>query len=410
MIYIQIAAYRDPELLPTIKDCLAKAKYPDDLTFGICWQKSAEDRCLEPFADDRRFRIDPVPWHASQGLCWARSRIQAMYEGEDYTLQIDSHHRFADHWDAQLLQFLEATGSPKPILTTYAGVYSPKTNSLSRSAPHKMVADRFTPSGTILFRPHFIQHWDQLEKPIRARFVSGHFFFTLGTHCQEYRYDPNLYFAGDEISLSIRSFTLGYDLFHPHRQVVWHEYTRAGRQKHWDDHNIKNKPVVELAWHERDAISKRRLRKLLREEDSNEDISDYGLGSVRSHRDYELYAGIDFARRRLHREATQGTEPPCTFVSDEQWEAAFLSEHKLNLKWELDKLEKCDDFHFIYFGVEDSQGNVLYRYDAGPESDEARLLLNEKSVIIRAASKPAKLVVWPVSKSRGWLKRTDYTL
>ena len=35
-IFVQIAAYRDPELLPTIRDCLQKAKYPKLLSFGIC--------------------------------------------------------------------------------------------------------------------------------------------------------------------------------------------------------------------------------------------------------------------------------------------------------------------------------------------------------------------------------------
>ncbi len=37
-IFVQIASYRDPELLPTIRDCIDKAKYPENLTFGICWQ------------------------------------------------------------------------------------------------------------------------------------------------------------------------------------------------------------------------------------------------------------------------------------------------------------------------------------------------------------------------------------
>lgn len=48
MIFVQIAAYRDPELLPTIQDCLAKADFPDNLRFGICWQTGAEDRSLFP--------------------------------------------------------------------------------------------------------------------------------------------------------------------------------------------------------------------------------------------------------------------------------------------------------------------------------------------------------------------------
>ena len=42
-IFIQIAAYRDPELVPTLKDCIDKAKYPDRLRFGICWQHEPSD-------------------------------------------------------------------------------------------------------------------------------------------------------------------------------------------------------------------------------------------------------------------------------------------------------------------------------------------------------------------------------
>ena len=42
-IFVQIASYRDPQLLPTIKDMIDKAKKPKNLVFGICWQHSKED-------------------------------------------------------------------------------------------------------------------------------------------------------------------------------------------------------------------------------------------------------------------------------------------------------------------------------------------------------------------------------
>ena len=37
-IFVQIASYRDPQLVPTIEDMLAKASHPENLTFGLCWQ------------------------------------------------------------------------------------------------------------------------------------------------------------------------------------------------------------------------------------------------------------------------------------------------------------------------------------------------------------------------------------
>src|SRR5947209_1202487 len=130
MIFVQIAAYREPELLPTILDCIAKAKYKSDLSFGICWQRDEEDRSMDEYRGHKNFRIDEVPWQESKGLCWARSRIQGLYNGEEYTLQLDAHHRFEQDWDAKLLQYLERTGSPKPIISAYAGVYEAEGNRL----------------------------------------------------------------------------------------------------------------------------------------------------------------------------------------------------------------------------------------------------------------------------------------
>ena len=151
MIFIQIASYRDPELMPTITDCISKAKYPNDLRFGICWQRHESDQVLKPLFGHKQFRILDVPWHESSGLCWARSKIQGMYEGEAFTMQLDSHHRFCEHWDAKLMKFMALTESSKPLLTSYAGMYEPSSNKKLNDDPYAMVATRFSDHGTIPF-------------------------------------------------------------------------------------------------------------------------------------------------------------------------------------------------------------------------------------------------------------------
>jgi hypothetical protein len=102
-IFIQIASYRDPELLNTLKDCIANAEYPDRLRFGICWQHSEEDEwdTMDLYKDDSRFRILDINYKDSTGACWARHSIQQVYQGETYTLQLDSHHRFIKNWDSE---------------------------------------------------------------------------------------------------------------------------------------------------------------------------------------------------------------------------------------------------------------------------------------------------------------------
>lgn len=396
-IFVQIASYRDPELVPTIRDCIAKARYPENLTFGICWQRD-ENESLEEFADDPRFRVLDYHWSKSKGLCWARSEIQKLWKGEEYTMQLDSHHRFIMDWDIELMEMMKMTGSDKPIITTYAGMYEPKTNKLLNIEPYKMVASNFTPGGTILFRPHGIDEWEKLKQPIPARFVSGHFFFTIGEHCEEYKYDPNIYFAGDEISLSIRSYTLGYDLFHPHKTVVWHEYTREYRTKHWTDFNQENqaKGIVERPWWEMDNDSKRRLRHMLQEEDNNIDLGIYGLGNVRTHRDYELYAGISFKNRRLHPLTIKGVNPPIN--DDSNWDELVQEEYTYDLE-----IPKPKDFRFIYIGVEDEKGNVLFREDM--LTYKPKLKIQFKSY-----EKPYKWIYWPMDTNNNWVDRIDTVL
>ena len=42
-IFVNIAAYRDPELIPTIKDMIEKAQNKKRLSIGICWQYSDDE-------------------------------------------------------------------------------------------------------------------------------------------------------------------------------------------------------------------------------------------------------------------------------------------------------------------------------------------------------------------------------
>ena len=42
-ILIHLPAYREPELVPTIKSALENAKHPERVHFGICRQYNPED-------------------------------------------------------------------------------------------------------------------------------------------------------------------------------------------------------------------------------------------------------------------------------------------------------------------------------------------------------------------------------
>jgi len=202
-IFIQIASYRDPELLNTLKDCIENAEHPDRLRFGICWQHSPEDEwdTMDLYKDDDRFRILDVNYKDSTGACWARNSIQQLYKGETYTFQLDSHHRFIKNWDTVLitmLKDLQAKGHEKPLLTSYISSYQPDNDPEGRQKqPWLMNFDRFTPEGVIFFLPASIPNWQNLKEPVSSRFYSAHFAFTLGKFAVEVQHDPEFYFHGE---------------------------------------------------------------------------------------------------------------------------------------------------------------------------------------------------------------------
>ncbi len=65
-IFISIASYRDPELLPTLRDCIANAKNSKRLKFGICWQHD-ETENVDEFINDSRFKFIKVPYELAKG-------------------------------------------------------------------------------------------------------------------------------------------------------------------------------------------------------------------------------------------------------------------------------------------------------------------------------------------------------
>jgi len=69
-IFVQIASYRDPELIPTIKSCLENAKNPENLNFGICRQYHPDDKFddLKEYENDERFRIINVLYNEAKGV------------------------------------------------------------------------------------------------------------------------------------------------------------------------------------------------------------------------------------------------------------------------------------------------------------------------------------------------------
>jgi glycosyltransferase involved in cell wall biosynthesis len=410
-IFIQIASYRDPELIPTLKDLLGKAKKPQNLVFSIAWQHSEEDEwdTLDLYKDDPRFKIIDIDYKDSKGACWARNLLQKHYDGETYTLQMDSHHRFVQDWDVKLikqLKDLQKLGYKKPMITGYIPSYEPTNDPNGRVlVPWKMEFDRFSPDGNVHFMPESIDDFKERKVPVRARFHSAHFNFTLGQFVKEVPHDPEYYFHGEEISISVRAFTWGYDLFHPVEIYMWHYYTRKGGKRHWDD---------DTEWGPKNDHSHRKNRKLFGmdgEVYNPEEFGEFGFGPYRTLDEYERYAGISFSKRAVQQHTLNKKYPPNPqFETEEEYQNSFshMFKHCIDIAY---SQVPHDDYNVWAVAFEDENGNELCRMDA--DENEIRAMKNDPDGYCKlwrsfeTVTRPYKWIVWPHSQSEGWVNRME---
>jgi len=86
LIYVQIPAYRDAELAPTLRSLYAKASRPDRLRVRVVWQHAFDDVLPDDVTGLPNLEVDAVPAADSEGCNWARRRLQAAWRGEPYSL------------------------------------------------------------------------------------------------------------------------------------------------------------------------------------------------------------------------------------------------------------------------------------------------------------------------------------
>jgi len=410
-IFIQIASFCDPQLPITIEDCIKNAKKPENLVFSIARQYNPDDNSdnLEKWKDDKRFKVINILHTESKGVCWARNLVQQQYDGEKYTLQIDSHMRFVPNWDEKMIKMLkdlQKKGHKKPLLTGYVPSFNPDNDPAERvREPWRMVFDRFIPEGAVFFLPETIPNWKNLESPVTARFYSAHFCFTLGEFSKEVQHNPEYYFHGEEISIAVRAFTHGYDLFHPHEVLIWHEYTRKGRTKQWD---------IDKEWVVKNNHSHLVNRKLFGMDGLTQDGHDgkYGFGNIRTLRDYEEYSGLMFSERSVQQYTLDKNDSPNPSILEcggyDNWKKKFAMIFKHCIDIQYSSIQE-NDYDFWVVAFHNEANETIYRKDA--DKDEIARMLNDPDGYCKVwrefqtTKKPKYWVVWPHSESKGWCER-----
>lgn len=313
-IFVQIPSYRDRECIPTVRDLFHKAKYPERISVGICWQYAKElgDTPLAIAERQQQIRILNIPAKESKGVSWAKYHAQSLWQNEEYILQIDSHTRMVNHWDEKMLDELARCASDKPVLSCPPHGYVMPDMVHKDNRPTFRRPKGFTDNGTLVLTSDFFDA--PLSKPVLSAFAVPRFIFSSAHILKEVPADPYIYTEEEETTLSARLWTHGWDIYSPGKILLYHLYNHDGKQRplHWKE---------QRNWHLAQTASRQRYRYILgtdpipstKEEKA---LSPYTLGNTRTLAAYTAFCGIDIARKRVLAQASH-----CAFLES-------IREHK----------------------------------------------------------------------------------
>ncbi len=293
-IFISIASYRDPELQWTIKSATENANNPDNLYFGVVHQGVDS----ELFDIDAIKNMSLIKMHPKEakGAGFARAKAMELYSGQEYFLQIDSHTRFVPGWDAicidQLNRAKNISGHSRVLLSYFPAPYEPERNGGMFLVKNNPKIKSYPTRQKILLNKR--KQWTAerfefdsklKENPELSETVLGGFIFSDGSIVNEVPYDPEISFFGEEICFAMRSWTRGWDIYSPSKNIVYHFYSRGGYSKIWKDRNLRG-----ISWKELEDISYNKQKRIL----CGEEEGVFGAGNIRTLAEYEIFTNTNF--------------------------------------------------------------------------------------------------------------------
>lgn len=151
-------------------------------------------------------------------------------------MQSDAHVTFTKGWDDDIIDQIEATGDELAVLSTYltdiVGSIDPKTG-LSQRHTRPIMCNTQYEGGV---QGKHLRHLSQPEgmpdihgMPQLQPYWAAGYSFSRGHFVAAVPYDmyQPMIFQGEEMSIGLRAFTIGYDFFAPEKSVCFHSYAKG---------------------------------------------------------------------------------------------------------------------------------------------------------------------------------------
>ncbi|KAL3776917.1 hypothetical protein ACHAWO_004156 [Cyclotella atomus] len=370
-IFISLASFRDYLLGDTLKGAFNQAKHPDKLFIGAVVQNcyglnpypgekgvqcrtgaqvvgkgpngrdktqvsdappdrnGIEEFCTSPlhakYCENGQVRVLYVHENESLGPAMARYYASKLWGGETYFMQVDAHLQFYKNWDELYTNEIKSTKSyPKSVLSSYPPGFNEENGGVlnNESSGARLCTCEFSSSDVesdIIRINTGIGYHGGEEHPTQIPFIAAGFFFTPALFLVDVPFDPYMpwCFMGEEIMLSMRSWTHGWDIYAPRKNWIAHQYRpgRMGLPKFWGSvgrmfgrpgPGFSNELQLKLIKRVKHLVGYKECctrEKLQQGGDESVliDVEHYAFGDVRSREEYLEWAKIDVENHRCYR-------------------------------------------------------------------------------------------------------------
>jgi len=166
------------------------------------------------------------------GPCYARAICQEkLFANEDYFMQIDSHMRCRRSWDSYLIEQLEAMKGDKTMLTAYPSGYELPNKIPNETRGTLLVPWMFDEDGFLRQRGRLMTIQREAGDLVPTHLYAAGFNFSRGRVVKDVPYDGSLrqLFFGEELTMALRLYLEGYNLYAPSESVLYHLWSRSHR-------------------------------------------------------------------------------------------------------------------------------------------------------------------------------------
>jgi hypothetical protein len=216
-IFLSIACWRDPFLYETIQSALNNAMFSNNVFIGVVFQGYEQDKYIlnkikTLSKNIKIIEIDANDSNASIYITQIRGQIMMQnYNNEKYFFQVDSHTKFAKHWDILLISELELSNEhfENSVLTTQSGDFNNWNEPIQTRAQTCLPDEQIFKMchGPIIGKIKNKKNCQILEK-----FFNANSFFCYSQTILDIPYPDNIVFQYEQPIIAMRLWTGGYNL------------------------------------------------------------------------------------------------------------------------------------------------------------------------------------------------------